>query len=92
MKLNIQRYANELLFQAAIAAPHEVSEAQFCDIISLLTETKLTLEERGDICRFMEEACEAAASVDPKASDVSAIYKASYVSAVLKGLPVYVEG
>ena len=76
--IDVKRYISELTFHAALAAPYEVSEAEFAAIVALLTDgTALSLQERADVLRFFHEACELAASVDERAADVSSIHRAA---------------
>jgi hypothetical protein len=76
--MNLKRYVSELTFHAALAQPYEVSQAEFVAIVALLTDgTDLTMQERADVQRFVAEACEMAAGVDPSAADAVSIHKAA---------------
>jgi len=89
-KVNIARYATELLMHAAVYDPWEVSEDEFTTIVAMLTDgTDLKNYERESIHDFLISACNTAARFEPNASTISAVYQAARTHAALEGRMVF---
>lgn len=86
-KIDVSRYANELLFHAAVANPWEVGEAEFVAIVAMLTDgSKLSPEERDDIVQFFATACDlAAADAGSARYDVGKVYRQARRTAKRRG-------
>jgi truncated hemoglobin YjbI len=89
MKIDVKRYAAEMLFHAAVGAPWDVSEAEFVAIVAMLNDgTRLTMQERTDVLAFFQTACENAAQVDPKAADALSVHRAACEAARRRGIKI----
>jgi hypothetical protein len=89
--MNIQNaigYA-DVLFIAKVAAPYQVSEETFAQIVAALNAPNVDPEGRADAIEFFALACNMAAKVEPRAADVSSIYRAACECARRNGVPAF---
>jgi hypothetical protein len=88
-KIDVKRYANEMLFHAAVGNPWDVSVDEFTAIVAMLSDgTPMSMQERADALRFFQVACEYAAEVDPSAADVAKVHEAACEAARRRGIRI----
>lgn len=89
MKIDVKRYASELLFHAAVGNAWDVSEGEFVAIVAMLTDgTRMSMQERADALMFFQTACDWAVTVDPTAANAADVHAAACEAARRRGIKV----